>query len=226
MVNTIKYLIKKIKFYYLSKIKKVRFGRACNIGFNSIFEGRNVINNGTIFLGKLGYASYLGENCNIDGSIGKYCSIGSNVKTVSGKHPTSDFVSTHPAFFSLRKQAGFTYVNRQLYNEIVYADTANCYSVIIGNDAWIGNGVTILEGIKIGDGAIVATGAIVTKDVEPYAIFAGIPAKKIGQRFDNHIISLLLEIQWWTKGEKWIEEHAESFSDVDRFLERCHKEGI
>lgn len=226
MANIGKYMIKKIKFYYISKIKKVRIGRNCKIGFNSVLEGKNRINNRTNFSGKLGYASYLGENCNINGLIGKYCSIGSNVTTVSGKHPTSDFVSTHPAFFSIRKQAGFTYVDKQLFDEFEYADVGNCYSVIIGNDVWIGNDVTILEGIKIGDGAILATGAIITKNVEPYAIYAGIPAKKIGQRFEDQKIHILLEIQWWAKNEKWIKEHAESFSEVNSFLEKCQKERI
>jgi acetyltransferase-like isoleucine patch superfamily enzyme len=219
MVKFIKFMIKKIKFYFISKTKKVSIGRGCNISFNSVLEGRNTINNETNFSGKLGYASYLGEKCNINGLIGRYCSIGSNVSTVAGKHPTSGFVSTHPAFFSLRKQAGFTYVNRQLFDEFDYADKKNFYSVIIGNDVWIGKGVTILEGIKIGDGAILGTGAIVTKDVEPYAIYAGIPAKKIGQRFEDKVIALLLEIQWWTKGEKWVQEHAEFFSEVNSFLE-------
>ena len=68
---------------------------------------------------------------------------------------------------------------------------------IIGNDVWIGNSVTIMPGVKIGDGAVIGTGSIVTKDVEPYAIVAGNPAKLIRRRFDDETIEFLLELQWW-----------------------------
>lgn len=182
-------------------------------------EGGNIIHNGTEFSGRLGYGSFIGEKCCINASVGKYCSIASSVKTIAGKHPTSRFVSTHPSFFSLLKQSGFTYVSSQLFDEFDYADGTNRFSVIIGNDVWICSGVTILEGVKIGDGAILAAGAIITKDVEPYTIYAGIPAKKIGQRFNDQIIEKLLELQWWTKDEKWIKHHAYLFCDVNVFLD-------
>lgn len=219
MLKLVKGIVKKAKFYAISKRKKIHIGKKCSISFNSNLEGGNAIHNGAMFTGRLGYGSYIGENCHISASIGRYCSIAPNVKTISGKHPTARFVSTHPSFFSLRKQAGFTYVRSQLFEEFDYADETNKLSVIIGNDVWICSGVTILEGVKIGDGAILAAGALVTKDVEPYTIYAGVPAIKIGQRFNDQIIETLLELKWWTKDEKWIEHHAHLFSDVNLFLD-------
>lgn len=69
--------------------------------------------------------------------------------------------------------------------------------MIIGNDVWIGYRATILSGVKIGDGAVVGAMAVVTKDVEPYCIVAGNPARTIGKRFDDDTIRKLLEIKWW-----------------------------
>ena len=89
--------------------------------------------------------------------------------------------------------------------------------VEIGNDVWIGSHVLILDGVTIGDGAVVAAGAVVTKDVEPYAIYGGVPAKLIKYRFPPKTIEMLLKMKWWDKEEKWIREHTEDFEDVERF---------
>ena len=70
-------------------------------------------------------------------------------------------------------------------------------SPVIGNDVWVGANVTILKGVSIGDGAVIAAGAVVTKDVEPYAIVGGVPAKFRKYRFDKEIVRKLLELQWW-----------------------------
>ena len=68
---------------------------------------------------------------------------------------------------------------------------------MIGNDVWIGAGASVLRGVSVGDGAVIAAGAVITKDVEPYSIVAGVPAKKIGQRCDDKLIESLLLIKWW-----------------------------
>lgn len=196
------------------------FGKKVTIDSRCVFEGGNRLAYGVTALNtRLGYGSYIGDNSFIKNTlIGRYTCIASDVITVPGSHPTKSFVSIHPAFYSVMKQAGFTYVTENKYEDFNYIDKDNRISVIIGNDVWIGEGVRILEGVKIGDGAVVATGAIVTKDVEPYAIVGGVPAKMIRYRFEQAEIEQLLQLAWWNKGNEWINQHAQQFENIRVFL--------
>ncbi|QSW21429.1 CatB-related O-acetyltransferase [Clostridium gasigenes] len=188
------------------------------VGRTSVFEGSNRIGGNTKFFGYIGYGSYIGENCRISAKIGKFTSIASDVKTLSGKHPSSIFVSTSPAFYSLQKTNGLTFTSKQRFEEYKKADKD--YDVIIGNDVWIGLGVSILGGVTIGDGAIIAANATVTRDVQPYTIVGGLPAKKIGQRFTEDKIEYLLKVEWWNKPIEWIKEKADSFENIDEFIKQ------
>jgi len=85
----------------------------------------------------------------------------------------------------------------------------------VGNDVWIGFGSTIMPGVTIGDGAIIAAKSIVTKDVDPYTIVGGNPAKPIRQRFDSDKIELLLKLQWWDWSIKKITKHVQILTGVD-----------
>ena len=184
------------------------------------FEGMNRLTKDVTFLtSSIGYASYVGNRSFIKNTkIGRYTCIATDVMTVAGSHPTSKFVSIHPAFYSTRKQSGFTYVSEDKYSDFNYIDENQKFTVMIGNDVWIGSGVTIMEGVTIGDGAVVAAGAIVTKDVPPYAIVGGVPAKIIKYRFDEDTIEKLLELKWWEKDQAWIKSHADDFDDVEKLL--------
>lgn len=155
----------------------------------------------------------------IFGKVGRFCSISSNVRVINGRHALkSPFVSTNPLFFSLSSPFGFSFVKSQKYEEYTYADSENKYSVVIGNDCWIGYGVSIIEGVTVGDGAVLLANATITKDVPPYAIVGGIPARIVGYRYDEETIAKLLELKWWNKDDKWIRMNAELFSDIDKFL--------
>jgi acetyltransferase-like isoleucine patch superfamily enzyme len=224
MLGSLKQLAKWWRFAVLGRSRGIRIGRRCEIGFRSDLEGGNRILDDTVFSGRLGYGSYLGERCRISGSVGRFCSISAEVATIPGRHPTSGFVSTHPAFYSLKGQAGFTYAKAQLFEEYAYADEEKGYGVVIGHDVLISHGVRILEGVTIGDGAVLAAGSLVRSDVEPYAIYAGVPARKIGQRFDDDTIRELLALRWWDRGHAWIEAHAPLFTDIQAFLAACRKE--
>lgn len=92
--------------------------------------------------------------------------------------------------------------------------------VEIGNDVWIGANVTILSGVVIGDGAVIAAGAVVNRDVEPYAVVGGVPAKRIKYRYHQEIIQALLQIKWWDWPIKKIEESVELFYDPELFCKR------
>lgn len=222
-----KSFIKQIKYRWKFRGLGVKFDNSCCFAVAGVdCEGMNVFHRGVTFKGKLGYGSYIGERSNLNAVIGRFCSISSDVKTISGTHPTAEFVSTHPCFFSTKKQAGFTCVNKNLFNEDVFADEDR-HLVQIGNDVWIGSDVLILPGVHIGDGAVVAAGAVVTKDVEPYSIVAGVPAKIIRYRFENEETrNRLLEIKWWDMPPSWILDHADLFRNVDLLLNYFSDEGI
>lgn len=215
----IKRTIINLYYKYKNKNKYLNIGRSAYIlGKKTVFEGYNSIGANSLFQGRIGYGSYIGENSYINATIGRYTCISDRVNTVSGTHPTSKFVSIHPAFYSTAKQAGFTYAESDRFNETLKNPINNLTSVFIGNDVWIGCDVTILGGIVIGDGAIIAAGSIVTKDVEPYSIIGGVPAKLIKKRFTDEQISFLKSFRWWDKDPVWLENNYNDMNNIDSFM--------
>ena len=145
--------------------------------------------------------------------IGSFCSINGSVKLgTEGNHPLN-FITTHPILYH-EKYNFFdhpdSYIKLQDYNA----------KITIGNDVWIGANAIILPGVTIGDGAVIAAGAIVTKDIPPYAIVGGVPAKVIKYRFDDYIIKALLQIKWWDWEDQRIKENIDLFLDPEKFVEK------
>jgi len=200
--------------------RDVKFAPGCRLGRNVIFEGKNRIGERSLLANcDIGMGTYLGPYAELNGvSIGRFCSIGKRLHIVAGRHPTETFVSTHPAFFSQSKQAGFSFVSQNRFSEFNYADKIRKRHVVIGCDVWIGDDVSILDGVHIGHGAILAAGAVVTKDVLPYSIVAGIPATTIKKRFSDSQIEFLLRFKWWEQPWEWIAAKAELFDNIDRFI--------
>jgi acetyltransferase-like isoleucine patch superfamily enzyme len=144
-------------------------------------------------------------------SIGKFCSIGPNCIFGPAKHPTRNFVSTYPAFFSKNnKGCLISFSEKDLFDE-------QPQRIQIGNDVWIGCNCIIMGGLSIGNGAIIGAGAVVTKDVEDYAVVGGVPAKIIHYRFTKDQIEFLNKIRWWDMDINWITQNYKIFSDIEKF---------
>lgn len=193
----------------------VRFGKGSKLNVTSEFEGENYIGRScSIEDSYIGYSSYLADYVKLQKTVvGKYCAIAEGVSIIRGQHPSKQFVSIHPAFYSPEHVASsICYVNERKYEEFRY--TKNGHVVEIGNDVWIGKNVQLMEGIIIGDGAIIAAGSIVISDVEPYTIVGGIPAKWIRNRFSESDKIFLSQLKWWNKPQGWLREHAQYFSDI------------
>lgn len=160
---------------------------------------------------KIGKYTYVATSCRIgDAKIGKFCSIGPNCIIGTGSHPSKEFVSTHPIFYSAKRQAGTTFSDKNYYDE--------SKTVEIGNDVWIGLNAIVLDSVKIGDGAIIGAGALVNKDVPAYAVFGGVPAKLIRYRFEAGTITFLLEFKWWEKDDNWLKKNYKRFHSIHSFL--------
>lgn len=216
MRRLLKYII--TLYYRLINIGKSKISPSAVILRGCLFEGHNSVGNYT-YLSRtsMGYGSFVGFGCEFSNCIiGKFCSIGSNIRVVSATHPVKDFVSTHPAFFS--DSYWFHYVKQSRFREhLANEDGSEC---LIGNDVWIGDNVLIMGGIKIGDGSIIGMGSIVLHDVPPYTIIAGVPAKEIRKRFSKETINALLRLGWWNKPIDWIEANADDFSDAEHFVSK------
>jgi len=203
------------KFHYRFRHVLIRFGAIA--AYRSTFEGRNSVGFNSVFRGRMGFGSFIGDNSFISASVGRYCSISSNVIVIISKHPLN-YISTHPSFYGYGKVStdGLVFSDKASYCPHIHCDSG--YPVDIGNDVWIGIRATIMPGIKIGDGAVIGASSLVTKDVPPYAIVGGVPARIIRYRFSPSTISQLESFRWWERSPDWIKTHSEEFKSEDAFL--------
>lgn len=184
---------------YMSTVVRCQFGMRNAVGANCAVSDTS-----------MGDFTYIGDNCRVNRAvIGKFSCIGPDVIVNLGNHPTRDYVSIHPAFFSNSCQSGISFVSHAYFNE--YG------SCTIGHDVWIGARAIILSGVTIGNGAIIAAGAVVTKDVPAYALVGGVPAKLIRFRFKPNEIEFLDEFKWWDRDIKWVSENPLLFHDISEF---------
>jgi acetyltransferase-like isoleucine patch superfamily enzyme len=165
----------------------------------------------------VGKYTYFSENPNIrwpdsaNIKIGKFCSIASNLTIYLGGNHNTNWVTTYP----------FGHVYQETFNRFNGAGHPSTKgNVIIGNDVWIADNVTIMSGVTIGDGAVIANGSHVVKNVEPYSLVGGNPAKLIKYRFSKEQIEKLLLIKWWDWEDEKINEFTPLLcnSNIDTFI--------
>lgn len=160
-------------------------------------------------IGDFSFVAYNSSLLNVE--VGNFCSIGPHVQIGLAKHPSKIFVSTYPAFYSNDNECcPLSFRENKIFDDTVPKTS-------IGNDVWIGSNVIIPGGIWIGTGAIVAAGSVVVKDVPPYAVVGGNPAKVIRLRFSDEQIEILLASGWWNWPIEKIRRNVDAFSDFEKF---------
>jgi len=187
------------------KLREVTIGRCCEVLGDTAIEYT-----------ELGDYSYLGPGCMVaDASIGKFCAIAAQVRIGAPNHPL-DRPAQHrftycPEYYSADAQRDHAFFRERRADRVV-----------IGNDAWIGHAVIVMPGVKVGDGAVLAAGAVVTRDVAPYTIVGGVPAKQIRERFNRAIAAQLSAIAWWDWPAETIFQRLPEFQsgDVEAFCAR------
>ncbi len=159
--------------------------------------------------------SYTGQFCFIQNAyVGKFANIAAMVRIGPTDHPMDRPTQHH--FTYRRRMYGFDEVD-----DIEFLTARRERKTIIGHDTWIGHGAIIKPGVCIGNGAVVASGAVVTKDVEPYSIVAGVPAKEIRKRFDDEIVQKLEAIAWWDWPHEKLQLYFKDFLlDISSFVEK------
>lgn len=206
--------------YKLSVPSSVRIPLTTSLVGNVFFEECCQLHPYVKFNGYLGYGSYIGSYSKVSAKIGRFSSIASYVCTVAGRHAyQAPFATTCPMFFSLNpnhSQSGSTFATEQMFEELKFAVPEKQLDVEIGNDVWIGERAMLIGGVHIADGAVVLAGAVVTKDVPPYAIVGGVPAKIIRYRYDEETISFLLQTQWWNNTEDWFKDNWKLLTDIGK----------
>ena len=189
------------------RITNSRIGRYCRINKKCKLTNCDI-----------GDFTYLSSGIRISNvTIGKFSSL-AQFKIVSGRHPLNNFVSTHPVFYSNLRHCG------AVFSDQLYFDD-NSKGVAIENDVWIGHDASIIDGLTIGNGAVIGANCLVTKNVPPYAIVAGVPARVIRYRFSEKQIKFLLSIQWWNYDYMWIKNHYKLFHDIHDFTEFVESSG-
>ncbi|MFY9164414.1 CatB-related O-acetyltransferase [Aquirufa antheringensis] len=205
-------MLRKLEYFVSKLIKKLHFKAI----LNSNVHRTSKVSAGCQLVGvDIGKYSDIGYDCVlINATVGSFCSFASNI-IVGGANHTVNWVSTQPVFNENKDHLPKKFSKHKFDLKV---------QTFIGNDVWIGNNVLIKGGVTIGDGAIIGMGSVVTKNIPPYEIWAGNPAKCIKKRFDDDISNYLLNLKWWEWEDDKIEFYATSFNNIAEFIERTKSE--
>lgn len=188
-----------------AEVKQCRLGRFTAVGARTLMEETE--------LGDYSYIVNDGEV--IYAQIGKFCSIAAQTRLNPGNHPMWRASQSHFTYRASRYFSGAA-------DEAAFFEWRRAHPVTIGHDVWIGHGAVVLPGVRIGTGSVVAAGAVVTRDVEPYMIAAGVPAKPLRRRFPARIAERMAEIGWWDWDHDTLYSRLEDIRSLDAedFIEK------
>lgn len=212
--------MKRLILLIISKLKSIfqkNVSFTSRVEYSDVSSKAKVWGNSKLFYATLGDYSYIGPHSRvIHATIGKFCSIGAEVRIGMGTH-TLNNLSTASIFTAKKNGTGISWTTENSFEEYK--------TVKIGNDVWIGQRAMIMGGVHIGNGAVVGAGAIVTKDVPPYTIVAGVPARVVRRRFSEDVINTLEQIRWWDKPDSELKSNIKLFQATmdDEILKKYKK---
>jgi len=159
------------------------------------------------------YSYAAGDAHIIYADIGKFCSIASHVRINPGNHPMDRVTQHHLTYRRRQYDLGST-------DESAFFDWRRSAHCRIGHDVWLGHGAIILPGVSVGTGAVIGAGAVVSKDIGPYEVAVGVPARSVRARFPDAVVQALLASAWWEWDRATLEARFDDLLDVSRFLAR------
>jgi acetyltransferase-like isoleucine patch superfamily enzyme len=189
--------------------RRVDFGVRARIDKHTRFAGPASLHSGACVFGcSVGRWTYFGDGAlAICAEFGAFCSVAPHVIVGGGRHPVGENVTTSPNFYSARNNPWGDFPD-------AVSDETELPTTYIGHDVWIGYAAVILPGVRVGDGAVIGAGAVVTKDVDPYDIVTGIPAKRLRARFGREDVAWLQELKWWDWPDEALKQLRPAFSSV------------